>query len=399
MPCIGIWGLVITLLAVCSQTKAGAGSPTAANPTRLRYPPHSSIFKIVLFTDLHYGEGYDLDAMTDQLQHNILVNQRPNLVVYGGDFVSGFFWDGIEKNWIRSRLRQLTNHTRSLSIPYAFILGNHDDEADVTNRHDILQLIQTIDNHAGLSLTRQGPSWTGGASNYFLDVYRNDNDNNTRAHRLWFFDSGARGCGGVAHGWGCVASSTIAWATKLQQGVLASSPPSSSSLAFVHIPLEEHLHAYHQSLDVVGSKQEPCNCPSVNTDLFQSLLVNHKVGAVWCGHDHGNDFSALYRGVRVGYGRKGGYGGYNGGLYKGARVIELHPGQPTATAPSWIVLSDGVTKVVQDPVPTNIGFRTFLVGMMEKCRSGAPPRCVIHGRVLFLLLLLFSATVAALLHY
>ncbi len=48
------------------------------------------------------------------------------------------------------------------------------------------------------------------------------------------------------------------------------------------------------------------------------------VVAMFCGHDHVNDFYGHYYGISLYYGRKTGYGGYGPApLQRGARVIEI----------------------------------------------------------------------------
>lgn len=75
--------------------------------------------------------------------------------------------------------------------------GNHDGEADLA-RHEIVALDAATG--GGLSLTQPGPASLGGTGNYWLDVLAPGSSNET-ALRLWFLDSGNRGCNGSAAGW------------------------------------------------------------------------------------------------------------------------------------------------------------------------------------------------------
>ena len=63
--------------------------------------------------------------------------------------------------------------------------------------------------------------------------------------------------------------------------------------------------------------------------LLPQALQQAGIHAVYSGHDHGNDFSALLSGLRLAYGRKSGYGGYGppAGWLRGARVILLREGE------------------------------------------------------------------------
>ena len=303
--------------------------------------------------------------------------------------VSGWKAKG-RPGWYASQWEQVTAPAQYYSIPYAAILGNHDSEGDLSRRKIVNLDIETGNR---LSYTQQGPSTIGGASNYFLDIFppgsgdeleaeassRQPSRNNATetvastykmaeiddvvlqyvspAARFWFFDSGDRGCAGISGGWGCVASSTVHWANTTAPKL----PNVPISMAFVHIPVPESLQAW-LSPRSVGIKGESCNCPSLNTGLF-GFIRGNEIGAVWSGHDHSNDYEGFVDGVRVGYGRKAGYGSYTT-LKHGARIVELKLGQRVSEAETWITLGNGER---EEQVET---MRIFS-RPQEQCMSGA----------------------------
>ena len=58
--------------------------------------------------------------------------------------------------------------------------------------------------------------------------------------------------------------------------------------------------------------------------MFQTLKKFANAKAIYCGHDHNNDFKGFYEGVELVFGRKTGYGGYGpNGYQRGATVIKL----------------------------------------------------------------------------
>lgn len=92
----------------------------------------------------------------------------------------------------------------------------------------------------------------------------------------------------------------VAWLQRSAQQL-----PQAPSLAFVHIPVPEFLTAWHHGL-AKGSKAEPVNCPSADTDLL-SVLLDANVTAVFSGHDHDNNYDAMHpAGMRLAYGHKTG---------------------------------------------------------------------------------------------
>lgn len=300
-------------------------------------------FTLVVFSDLHYGEGADLDAKNDALQKAVLDAERPDLIIYLGDIVSG--WRGGSDGWMEGMMERILAYPNSQGYAHAMVLGNHDDEADLSRR-EILNMDVLLS--GDLSFTRSGPLDITGASNYHLDVLSSTGDGSV-VSRLWFFDSMNRGCEGDGASWGCVGKNTVEWMDSTSHEL----DPADQSIAFVHIPLPEHRLAWGD-VRTVGVRQEDSACPVVNTGLAKQLLKSN-ISMVVSGHDHQNDFlgniylsaeaiqtqidnisstgdfqpgagSPGYGDVpmMMAYSRKSGYGSYGpGDITRGARVIRL----------------------------------------------------------------------------
>lgn len=300
-------------------------------------------FTLVVFSDLHYGEGADLDAKNDALQKAVLDAERPDLIIYLGDIVSG--WRGGSDGWMEGMMERILAYPNSQGYAHAMVLGNHDDEADLSRR-EILNMDVLLS--GDLSFTRSGPLDITGASNYHLDVLSSTGDGSV-VSRLWFFDSMNRGCEGDGESWGCVGKNTVEWMDSTSHEL----DPADQSIAFVHIPLPEHRLAWGD-VRTVGVRQEDSACPVVNTGLAKQLLKSN-ISMVVSGHDHQNDFlgniylsaeaiqtqidnisstgdfqpgagSPGYGDVpmMMAYSRKSGYGSYGpGDITRGARVIRL----------------------------------------------------------------------------
>ena len=251
--------------------------------------------------------------------------------------VSGWFGSG-KQGWLRYHWDRLTSPVRERGVPYAIILGNHDDEADASRR-EIIDI--DIEIGQGLSLTRQGPEDVTGASNYWLDVASSSLQSFPldTAARLWFFDSMNRGCRDMSHSWGCVGEDTLAWLMD-RAGTMQPVP----SMGFVHIPVPQLMKAWDTSSVIRGIKGELNNCPAgepVDGGLFDAAK-SVGIQALFSGHDHNNDYIAMYDGVTVGYNRKSGVGGYGpSGRQPGARVLVLREGYPASDVDSWIVVDGG----------------------------------------------------------
>ena len=82
-------------------------------------------FKIVQFTDQHFGENEDNDKKTTDMMHKILINAQPDLVIISGDLVSGYSWDK-SSGWQEKHQRKAVQALIDLHQPYIWTLGNHD---------------------------------------------------------------------------------------------------------------------------------------------------------------------------------------------------------------------------------------------------------------------------------
>lgn len=342
-------GNVLSLLLIMCMSLVGVvkgGVPdqlSGPQGDQIRFRSDGS-FTIVVFTDLHYGEGEDLDSKNDALQQTILDIEQPDFIVYLGDIVSGWR-GGSRKGWMERKMKQMLSYPNEQGYKHAMLLGNHDDEADLT-RTEILEADARISGE--LSLTQTGPVHLTGASNYYIDILSSVPAEENRVDaRLWFFDSMNRGCEGDQSSWGCVGRDTVSWLKNMTSSDTL--PYALQSLAFVHIPLPEHRFAYGD-FRATGIRQEDSACPVVNTGLAEQLIYSN-ISMVVSGHDHQNDFvgninlqGQMYGGnndtsrflpgsgyaqygdipMLMAYGRKSGYGSYGpGNIARGARVIRL----------------------------------------------------------------------------
>ncbi|CAL8463973.1 g3508 [Coccomyxa elongata] len=322
--------LLLTLIGLIflADKSYPAKSTKGARKVRLKFD-EDGYFKIIQLADLHYGHFPETDEHTDKVIANLLSYEQPDLAVLSGDMVSGFAWDGTN-GWFEKRFRQLIKPIAAAGVPYALILGNHDDEADLS-REQIVLLDMRLQQG---SLTQLGPREAMGLSNYYLDIAANKGGG--PAARIWMLDSGGRGCDWQYGGSGCVERPTIWW----MNGTLVRLPRV-PSLAFVHVPVPEFMEVWNRGA-ARGSKHEPVNCPMSDTGLFKALK-SMGVTALHSGHDHDNNYEGLLDGVRLAYGHKTGYGSYGPppGWGHGARVILLKAGQAAHEAETWIRLENG----------------------------------------------------------
>jgi len=303
-------------------------------------------FKVVQFTDLHYGNNQYENEQSAKVQDAILAAEKPDLVIITGDLVSGYEWrqnGGVD--WFKNLWQQLVAPMIKHNTRWAIALGNHDVEADLTGQ----QIVQLDSSHE-LSMTQLGPQNIGGATNYYLPIY-NYNSTDKLGQILWVFDSGSNACLGVS-GWGCVQYDQVAWYRKESMTLASTHSRYIPALAFFHIPLYEHLDLWNvRGVHGDLSEGDGVCCSSVNTGLYAAMKEIGDIKGVYCGHDHSNDYIGDYHGITLGFGRKTGYGCYGPpwGWKHGARVLEIS--QNEYGARTWLRLEDGSIEIQkQNPV-------------------------------------------------
>ena len=102
---------------------------------------------------------------------------------------------------------------------------------------------------------------------------------------------------------------------------------------FFHIPLREYNDAWNAVINAdksaeyyYGSRDEAISCSKADSELFDKVLELDSTKGIFCGHDHLNDFSVSYKGIRLTYGQ-----GIDCLLYaknlsehKGATLLKIH---------------------------------------------------------------------------
>jgi predicted MPP superfamily phosphohydrolase len=81
---LGMIAAIVALAVYFSSTGSSASSDDSVvaqlTPSGLRFKPDNT-FKIVQFTDMHYGEDPTFDAKTDEVQRTILALEQPDFVM------------------------------------------------------------------------------------------------------------------------------------------------------------------------------------------------------------------------------------------------------------------------------------------------------------------------------
>lgn len=248
-------------------------------------------FVIMNLTDLHMTDFDYYGTYNLRIKESIrtMVEQhQPDLITISGDIfcTDSTIWS----------VMQLTELLDSLQIPWAPVFGNHDDGGNC----DLNYLADVMMKSAYCLMKKGDPSM--GVGNYILNICEGDKV----VHSMIMMDTHTDGLWENQIGW-------YRWAAA---GVEA------PSTVIMHIPIIQYQYAYDAAWDGDGwrdgfdafgdAKEAICPEPGEDTGFFAAVKEVGLTTNILCGHDHTNDFSILYEGVRLSYGmRLGVYGSHS----------------------------------------------------------------------------------------
>lgn len=367
----------------------------------------ASLYRVVQFADLHFGEAENLwwgpaqDVNSTRVMRNVLAAEKPSgvdLVIFSGDQITG---NNVLDN-ATAYIPLVVGETVAANIQFAWVYGNHDDapldppsrasagvrgaasrarRLSTTTRRQLLAAERAA--FPALSLTcapglapPAGPpcpeSLAPAVSNYLVLL---PNASAPRAV-LAFLDSGG----------GSYEEALLPGVTAWLEAALAAVTAAHGALpviVFVHIPAPEYATAFPGAPGACAGLADDGITPTVGPNALLDVLARAG-GArmVNVGHDHGNAWCCEYAPaaasstsrarsapareksaprsasgaalspaapadvISLCYGRHSGWGGY-GDWDRGARVIELSLYNETARGGvgifTYIRMEDGTT--------------------------------------------------------
>lgn len=276
-------------------------------------------FRILQMTDLHtaYNDPREVaqSEMTVVKIRELLAKEKPDLAVVTGDIVTSgvdLLPGGLEAAW-----ENITRPFDEARVPFVITFGNHDHERDATMAEQLAMIAR-----AEMNLTYSADPTHPGAGTCSLPVFGADG---SETARLWFFDSHSSPTIEGIEGYAWIRNEQIQWYRAESAAAAARAGHPVPGLAFFHIPVPEY-RKVHQTDAATGSAGEPVAAPELNSGLFTAMIERGDILGIFVGHDHVNDYAALYKGIALVYGRKTGFGSY-GDLERGGRIIELTEGK------------------------------------------------------------------------
>lgn len=291
-------------------------------------------FVILNLTDMQYNDFLDIGRRkyTEKTIEELIERVKPDLITMTGDQIWAPF--------VKYSLDDIIEFMDSFKIPWAPINGNHDGEGNV----DLNAAAEKYE-ASEYCLFSKGPGNIGGVGNYVINVMEGD----VIVESLIMMDSGAGAdfsdmaeedkiysyklnddfeietdddgkpeTRQIGHDYAYIQPEQIEWYRWCVRGAAQynadKGAPAPESALFIHIALPEYYFAYcdyllsgkSEEYGFFGAMREDVCCSKKNSGMFDAILEEGSTKFVFAGHDHVNDYSVLYKGVRLTYALKTG---------------------------------------------------------------------------------------------
>lgn len=308
-------------------------------------------FKVMQLTDIHIGAGWmslKKDAMALNAVAAMITAEKPDLVVVTGDIAYPVpFQSGTFNNLSGAKI--FAALMEKLGVYWTVAFGNHDTES--YSYYDRARISDFYENSGfKYCLYQKGPEDVDGYGNNVIKVQKS---NGEITQAIFTFDSHSYTDGdyfGIFWKYDNIHENQVEW---YKQTVLEMNAHNAAltgnesavvkSTAFFHIPLTEHQDAWYEYVEngfedtenvkfIYGKAGEDgiIVYPGMHEDsLFETMLELGSTKAVFCGHDHENNFSVEYKGIRLSYAMSVDYLAYPGiykmGSQRGCTMITYSP--------------------------------------------------------------------------
>lgn len=262
-------------------------------------------FRVLMFTDTHLKGDKELDSNTVSYMVKNIKEQKPDLVILGGDTVTYGF--------NKKRNAELCELFEKLGVYWAAVLGNHEGDGFMTlPREDVVALYSSYEH----CLLTAGKEDVDGYGNCTINVL---NPDGSLKEVFFLLDSGGYmteeakleyGVSKEGEVYDGVKTSQVNW-YKEKHDAIEAEYGKFSSVAVIHIPPFEAEKEYADGEFLYGEKREGVCESGFDAGLIAAMLEKGSTAAVFFGHDHLNDFGVMYEDIMLSYIQPSGYAAYN----------------------------------------------------------------------------------------
>lgn len=280
--------------------------------------PKDRDFKILQLTDLHLGFGLlskGKDRLALDAVRKLIEKTKPDMIVLTGDSIFPFLPKAGTLN-NRKQAQKLMAFLDGFEIPYTLVFGNHDCElGSACNKEDLAELYKK----GRYCIFTEGRKDLTGVGNFLIELVDDSGnvllplvmlDSNMYGEDGWFFG-----------GFDRIQDDQVDWCME-RLTALKQQNPDIKAMAFFHMPLREFKQAYEKMKlgdksviyqhGSIGEKDEYFGISKFEGTFFDRAVENGVIKWMFCGHDHLNTLSLIYRGIQMTYGMSIDYLGYKG---------------------------------------------------------------------------------------
>ncbi len=321
-------------------------------PEALRFNADGK-FRILHITDIHDvepemddDENREIPESRDKETINVIEklveNTNPDLVVFGGDNISGY-WQEFNYNYVQSTIQKITAPIRERNIPLCVVFGNHDGEEGFHTEFQMLQYMEYPNCRSNLN-----DADVYGCGNCCVTIKSSDEKKD--AFAIWLIDSNdyqRNSEGGLSYD--CVHDDQIKWyESRAAELKAANGNTPLPAILFQHIPVQQEYDGFKEvseadeftferdgrffkfGHEIIEGRIRECPCPPClendHRNQFESWKKTGDIIAAFFGHDHVNDFHINIDGIDLYQTLGAGYFTY--GQEHGGRLIVLDENNP-----------------------------------------------------------------------
>ncbi|MCQ2794999.1 MAG: metallophosphoesterase [Bacilli bacterium] len=265
--------------------------------------PYQKDFKVLQLTDTHWlgDTNWEEQGLYD-FTRDVVNKANPNFIVITGDLIN----NGTLNDWMR-----YCDFMDEFNIPWTLTFGNHDARCytSMEKLTDYLNERSQSPNSSLKFINRINDPITGNA-NFAINL----TENNSVKYQLIIVDSNRYQNVEYADD-NYIQTDQINWYRNLVNYTTTNNGNSPvPSFVFFHIPLVEYLYAaeavergelsFNDEGEDSGLLNEKICCSHKNNGFFDAMKELKSTKAVFVGHDHVNNFSVDYQGIKLCYGLK-----------------------------------------------------------------------------------------------
>ena len=262
-------------------------------------------FKVLMFTDTHLKGDKELDNITVTYLVENIQEQKPDLVILGGDNVTYGF--------NKKRNIELAELFENLGVYWATILGNHEGDGFLSySREKVIELFSSYEH----CLVKPGKEDVDGYGNCTINILNSDG---TLKEVFFLLDSGDHMSDELKQEYGItdeddvydgIKTSQVNW-YKEKHDSLEKEYGKFKSVSIVHIPPYQTEREYSDDDFLYGEKREGVGESGFDAGFFDAMKEKGSAQAVYFGHDHVNNFGVMCDDILLSYMQPSGYSAYN----------------------------------------------------------------------------------------